>query len=937
MPLRRAPRSYGRQPLYVSPYRRIAHIVWAWGMPALLLFFALTRLVVWITERWWFQAIGQPEVFTRLFSWRCGAFFAAAAMYAAILGWNARTAWRISSHTSAPIGWGELWEAEGGSRLIPLEDKLGLDRYRQLATTLVIGLIACLAGSAAAGNFNIWLNAAYAGPTGIQDPFWQRDIGFSLFQLPALHALTSFVFWALLISLSLSGTIYIYEEAIELGGRRAYISPEAMRHLAGLLAAMVALKSISWRLDAWDIQSAASLTGTIQPGFFGYAAAHYRLPALLIGSWFAVPVAIGMLCLARAYQGRAVLALGLGFPLLTWLGAALVPMWVQANQNDGDGDNLEAGYRSLHIEATRQAWGLENMESRSLPITGGPTKAVEDKVVSDLPVWPPGAVQNELARQWRGQKSGLQITTIHLERWMVDGESRPVYVCTAQAPASLNTPTEDLAGLAVVDAQKTGPHGELVIYQAPRIKPDATVPLSPEQAPGVQLKSASQRLEFGLWPAPVRSDNDANRNAMERVPPDSTDNMLPPALYWTRSAPENESVETNSLVRRLLLAWRFMDLGLTGNTEPLQWHRQVVERCEQIAPFLRWTEADPRPVLNADGRLVWMLDAFATSRRYPNSSSPNIPGTFFTDTNYCRHIVTATVDSVTGETNLYLLDAREPFAALYARAFPGLFRDLTEMPAELRRQWRPSEALFSARAAVWCRVQGLEQIKSKSWRPTPLGSFDGRTTDTVYHAWTRPEARPFLPVGSLQIAAFQEIASDAKSSPNLILLRGITLGVDTALMDDTSALPPLYQWLPNTSVNIPADYAGGSTAGTLSSVGELIPTVRLAAALPLGSGAGVAGSIAKDTQLNSPVSFTTVDVNRGVSRDGNTRSVSDALVAPALSDAASGARAARRLEQVREAYRTFETARRRQDWRTMSESDNQLKKLLTPGLATAAP
>src|SRR5205814_1196015 len=73
--------------------------------------------------------------------------------------------------------------------------------------------------------------------------------------------------------------------------------------------------------------------------------------------------------------------------------------------------------------------------------------------------------------------------------------------------------------------------------------------------------------------------------------------------------------------RRLLFAARFGEPkivlfdDLTADSRILI-YRTIGERIRLIAPFFRF-DRDPYMVVTDDGRLVWMLDGYTTSDRYP--------------------------------------------------------------------------------------------------------------------------------------------------------------------------------------------------------------------------------------------------------------------------------------------------------------------------------
>jgi uncharacterized membrane protein (UPF0182 family) len=130
----------------------------------------------------------------------------------------------------------------------------------------------------------------------------------------------------------------------------------------------------------------------------------------------------------------------------------------------------------------------------------------------------------------------------------------------------------------------------------------------------------------------------------------------------------------------------------------LLWRRAIDQRVQTVAPFMRY-DPDPYPVI-ADGRLIWILDAYTVSNRYPYSE-PLVPeslGARFETINYIRNSVKITIDAYDGTVRYYLIDPNDPVAATYSSIFPGLFHPVEEMPADLVAHWRYPEGLFRVQA-----------------------------------------------------------------------------------------------------------------------------------------------------------------------------------------------------------------------------------------------
>jgi uncharacterized membrane protein (UPF0182 family) len=69
--------------------------------------------------------------------------------------------------------------------------------------------------------------------------------------------------------------------------------------------------------------------------------------------------------------------------------------------------------------------------------------------------------------------------------------------------------------------------------------------------------------------------------------------------------------------------------------------------------------------------------------------------------NYIRNSVKAVVDMYDGTVSLYAMDSKDPVLAMYERAFPGVFKDLTDLPADLKAHLRYPEDLFGIQSTQY--------------------------------------------------------------------------------------------------------------------------------------------------------------------------------------------------------------------------------------------
>jgi hypothetical protein len=175
----------------------------------------------------------------------------------------------------------------------------------------------------------------------------------------------------------------------------------------------------------------------------------------------------------------------------------------------------------------------------------------------------------------------------------------------------------------------------------------------------------------------------------------------------------NGGIQVNSFLRRVALAINFGEFNLFGSNlitteSEIMLVRDVRDRVKKIAPFLHF-DADPYPVV-INGQVKWIIDAFTTSNRYPYAETANVSqisneSGLNHSFNYVRNSVKAVVDAYTGEATFYLVDTKDPIAQMWKSAFPNLFTDKSEVPAELAAHFRYPEDLFRVQTNLFGRYQ----------------------------------------------------------------------------------------------------------------------------------------------------------------------------------------------------------------------------------------
>jgi uncharacterized membrane protein (UPF0182 family) len=145
-----------------------------------------------------------------------------------------------------------------------------------------------------------------------------------------------------------------------------------------------------------------------------------------------------------------------------------------------------------------------------------------------------------------------------------------------------------------------------------------------------------------------------------------------------------------------------------------------------VAPFLK-LDAEPYPVLS-EGKLYWIQDAYTTSSRFPYSNPRT--ASFESGLNYIRNSVKVVVDMYDGTVSFYMMDPQDPVLKVYRQAFPGVFKDLNQLSADLKLHLRYPQDLFGIQATQYQTFHMTDpQVfynREDLWVP-PQETYNGET------------------------------------------------------------------------------------------------------------------------------------------------------------------------------------------------------------------
>ncbi|MBQ9972652.1 MAG: UPF0182 family protein [Firmicutes bacterium] len=126
-------------------------------------------------------------------------------------------------------------------------------------------------------------------------------------------------------------------------------------------------------------------------------------------------------------------------------------------------------------------------------------------------------------------------------------------------------------------------------------------------------------------------------------------------------------------------------------------NRNIAHRVKQIMPYLEY-DSDPY-MITENGKLYWIIDAYTYTSRYPYSE----PYSAEYATNYIRNSVKVVIDAYNGNTDYYIVDEEDPIAQTFKKIYPDLFKDIKDMPEEIKAHIRYPNMLLNIQAQVYQR------------------------------------------------------------------------------------------------------------------------------------------------------------------------------------------------------------------------------------------
>jgi len=608
-------------------------------------------------------------------------------------------------------------------RLRPVYARLSsqLDRYQEVVEPLrrlamwgipiFFGFFAGFAASAQWETTWLWFNGV---ATDTVDPEFGLDTGFYLFAMPFYSAVLGFVSAVLLVCLLVTALVAYLYGSVRIGQRELRISKAARIQLAVLAGLYILVQGASLWLDRYKTLVEPGALGRITGA--GYTETQAVIPGQTILAIVAVLVAV--LFFVTAVIGRwrypliatgllivSAIVVGVGYP---WV---VNTFQVRPNQLSLDGP-----YYERNLEGTKAAYGIDTLEKMPFEAeTDAEAGQLREdaETTAQIRIMDPGVV-SPAVRQLEQYRSYYQFQDpLDVDRYMIDGKSQDTIVSVRE----LNMNQLGAAASSWESTSLIYTHGYGIVAAAGNERTTDGEPVFLERGiPSsgflTQQEGFQPRVYFGEF-SPTYSIVGA---------PEGTD---PVELDYPRGTDEgsNETRTTfegdggpsvGNVFNRLIYALKFQSeqiLFSDGVNEESQilYDRDPLTRVRKAAPYLE-LDSDPYPSV-VDGRIVWIVDGYTLSDKYPYSTQVSLqqaiadsnntaPRFSLDDINYIRNSVKATVDAYDGSVTLYAWDEEDPILQAWQKIYPSTVKSIDEMSAELMSHVRYPTDLFKVQRAM---------------------------------------------------------------------------------------------------------------------------------------------------------------------------------------------------------------------------------------------
>lgn len=536
---------------------------------------------------------------------------------------------------------------------------------------------------------------------GIQDPIYNFDIAYYMFQKPIIQMFLLY-FMAILVGLTVYMALYyiiVFNKDFDGVDGKMLKQSSLIKKLIRNAVLIVVLFALMTLLNTTDILTSKMLTikdGSDSTQNIEITGAGYT--EVMIQRWGYLIFAFVMIFSAiRASKGFKEdntskvlknLAIIPGYLVVLFL-VIIIFNVVFVNSNKLD---KEKEYLAYNIENTKNAYKI-NIEEKSLENSGTITQKDVDEntdVINNIRIVNEDTVLKTLEDNQTGT-GYYSYRNANIAQYKIAGQYKLVYVSPREIKNSGRTYSNKTyeythgRGQIVASATDVSETGNLNYIQKDVSGEDD------------KLGTVNQQIYYGLETNNIVATNTKNRKEYDYTDENNKE--------YTSSYQGQSGLSLN-FIDRVILGIKTGDLNLAFSSEvtnesKILINRNIIKRAKTAMPYLIYDD-NPYTVVTDEGKTVWVLDAYTVSSQYPYSQFTSIEHDGIKEKiNYIRNSVKVIIDSYDGTMKFYVTDKTDPIAMAYRNVYKTLFEDLdTEIPADIAQHFVYPKYLYNVQAKM---------------------------------------------------------------------------------------------------------------------------------------------------------------------------------------------------------------------------------------------
>ena len=536
---------------------------------------------------------------------------------------------------------------------------------------------------------------------GIQDPIYNFDIAYYMFQKPIIQMFLLY-FMAILVGLTVYMALYyiiVFNKDFDGVDGKMLKQSSLIKKLIRNAVLIVVLFALMTVLNTTDILTSKMLTikdGSDSTQNIEITGAGYT--EVMIQRWGYLIFAFVMIFSAiRASKGFKEDNTSKVLKNLAIIPVYLVVLFlviiifnvVFVNSNKLD---KEKEYLAYNIENTKNAYKI-NIEEKSLENSGTITQKDVDEntdVINNIRIVNEDTVLKTLEDNQTGT-GYYSYRNANIAQYKIAGQYKLVYVSPREIKNSGRTYSNKTyeythgRGQIVASATDVSETGNLNYIQKDVSGEDD------------KLGTVNKQIYYGLETNNIVATNTKNRKEYDYTDENNKE--------YTSSYQGQSGLRLN-FIDRVILGIKTGDLNLAFSSEvtnesKILINRNIIKRAKTAMPYLIYDD-NPYTVVTDEGKTVWVLDAYTVSSQYPYSQFTSIEHDGIKEKiNYIRNSVKVIIDSYDGTMKFYVTDKTDPIAMAYRNVYKTLFEDLdTEIPADIAQHFVYPKYLYNVQAKM---------------------------------------------------------------------------------------------------------------------------------------------------------------------------------------------------------------------------------------------